>query len=259
MDVKRLIREYWDGRGESYDRSPGHVMLPDVWRDVLRDILKDVRSVLDVGCGTGFLPLIMADMGKEVVGLDISRGMLDVAMDKARKKGLRVNFKLGDAENLPFKDGSFDAVICRHLIWTLPNPEKAIGEFVRVARKKVVIIDGRWSDNSIKSRLRRFLGRIFMGIYERRNPFKNFHYRKEINENLPFYGGVSSYEIVKIVERMGLSARVYDLRWIREKMLESLPVVYRIAWSGRDYYMVGCLRSRTSQSLKEGQIVQPKR
>jgi hypothetical protein len=42
---------------------------------------------------------------------------------------------------------------------------------------------------------------------------------------------------------MGLSARVHDLRWIREKMLERLPIVYRIAWSGRDYYMVECLRS----------------
>lgn len=243
MHIKREIKEYWNGRGESYDRSPGHVLLPDVWREVLRDVLKDVKSVLDVGCGTGFLSLIIAGMGKDVVGLDISEGMLRVAVDNAKKKGLRVNFKLGDAENLPFKDDSFDAVICRHLIWTLPNPEKAIEEFVRVARKKIVIIDGKWSDNSIKSRLRRCLGRMLIGIYERRNPFKNFHYRKEINENLPFYGGVCSEEIVKIVEGMGLSARVHDLRWIREKMLERLPIVYRIAWSGRDYYMVECLRS----------------
>ena len=119
MDVKRLIKEYWDSRGDSYDKSPGHVCLPDVWRSILSDVFDSKMRILDVG--TGFLALILAELGHEVVGLDISDGMLSVARKKAEQRGLRIQFKLGDAENLPFKDDSFDAVICRHLIWTLPN------------------------------------------------------------------------------------------------------------------------------------------
>ncbi len=116
MDVKRRIKEYWDNRGESYDRSPGHVCLPDIWRKVLSEVFDGKMRILDVGTGTGFLALILAELGHEVVGLDLSEGMLRVARKKAKQRGLKIQFKLGDAENLPFKDESFDAVICRHLI-----------------------------------------------------------------------------------------------------------------------------------------------
>lgn len=243
MHVKREIKMYWDGRCKSYDKSPGHVLLPDVWREVLRKLFDDKMKILDVGCGTGFVSLILAELGHDVVGLDISRGMLNVAIEKAKERGLNVHFKLGDAENLPFKDNSFDAVICRHLIWTLPNPRKAISEFVRVSKYKVIIIDGKWIDNPILTRIRRKLGRLLISIYERRNLFKNYHYSKEINEMLPFYGGVSANEVVKALEDLGLETRVVDLKWIREIMYKQLPKIYRLAWVSRDYFMVEGVKS----------------
>ena len=58
--------------------------------------------------------------------------MLRIAKEKARRSKLRVEFKLGDAENLPFDDESFDATICRHVLWTLPNPQRASEEWRRV-------------------------------------------------------------------------------------------------------------------------------
>ncbi len=242
MDVKKVIMEYWNSRGESYDRSPGHVCLPELWRSVFEDVFDSEMRILDVGTGTGFLALILAELGHEVVGLDISEGMLRVARKKAMERGLKIHFKLGDAENLPFKDESFDAVVCRHLMWTLPNPKRALGEWARVAREKVVVVDGRWMDRSLGARLRRFFGRVLVGVYERRNPFKNFHYRREINDALPFYGGIGTDEVLEMFRSVGLKPRIRDLRWIREEMAKTLPFVYRIAWTSREYFMVEGIR-----------------
>jgi ubiquinone/menaquinone biosynthesis C-methylase UbiE len=244
MDVKRRIKEYWDNRGESYDRSPGHVCLPDIWRKVLSEVFDGKMRILDVGTGTGFLALILAELGHEVVGLDLSEGMLRVARKKAKQRGLKIQFKLGDAENLPFKDESFDAVICRHLIWTLPNPKRALEEWARVARRKVIVIDGKWMDSSIGTRVRKFFGRILIGVYERRNPFKNFHYRRNINKVLPFYGGAELRVLLDMFESAGLNPNVRDLMWIREMQMRDMPFVYRIAWTKRDYFMIEGVKSR---------------
>ncbi len=240
-EVKGHIQKYWNSRGKDYDRSPGHVSLPEVWREVLASTFEGRMRILDVGTGTGFLALILAELGHEVVGIDLSRGMLAVAREKARKTGMDVEFRLGDAENLPFSDASFDAVICRHLLWTLPNPQKAVKEWSRVVGDagKVVAIDGRWFDTSGFVKLKRFVGRLGIALYEKRNPWKNYHYRKEISKILPFYGGSTPEKIVEMFGEAGLSnISVRDLSWIREIMLKNQPFVYRLAWGGRPYFMV---------------------
>ncbi len=230
MNVKATIRDYWDKRSESYDRSPGHVCLPELWKSILNDVFEDMARILDVGTGTGFLASLLAELGHEVVGLDISKGMLNVARRKTK-----VDFILGDAESLPFKDESFDAVICRHLLWTLPNPGRAISEWVRVAREMVVIIDGKWMTNNFRSKLRRFLGRLLVGIYERRNPFEPIHYGRYL---LPFYGGISADIVIEMLRSAGLKVKVLDLSWLRKRMGEKLPFAYRIAWTSDDYFMI---------------------
>ncbi|WP_290623196.1 MULTISPECIES: class I SAM-dependent methyltransferase [unclassified Archaeoglobus] len=239
MDVKEKIKEYWDSRCMSYDRSPGHVAFPELWKDFLAGLLERKMRILDVGTGTGFIALLLAELGYEVVGLDISEGMLRVARDKARKAGVDVDFQVGDAENLPFDNESFDAVISRHLLWTLPNPKKAVEEWVRVVRKggRVIAIDGKWLTTSTKAKLRRFIGRIGIAIYERRIPWRG-HYSREINSMLPFYGGSEPEKIVELFGSVGLvDISVVDLRWMKERMLENQPLVYRFAWS-KEYFAV---------------------
>lgn len=244
MDVKEKIREYWDSRCTSYDRSPGHVALPELWKEFLSKLFERKMRVLDVGTGTGFIALLLAELGHEVVGVDISEGMLKVARDKAKKAGVDVEFMQGDAEELPFDDESFDAVISRHLLWTLPNPKRAVEEWARVVRGrgKVIAIDGRWHAVSPKARLRRFIGRMGIAIYERRIPWRG-HYSREINNMLPFYGGSRPEKIVELFKGAGLTdISVIDLRWIRERMLESQPFIYRFAWNGREYFAVTGLK-----------------
>ncbi len=173
--------------------------------------------------------MILAELGHDVVGLDISRDTLKVALEKAKKRRLNVQFKLGDAENLPFKDNSFDAVICRHLIWTLPNPKKAISEFARVSRHKVVIIDGKCMDKSLIAKFRRGFEKLLISLYAKRNPFRDFHCQKDINESLPFYSGTKPETIVEIFKEIGLKPYVADLSCIRDLLRRDLPIVYKIA------------------------------
>ena len=70
---------------------------------------------------------------------------------KRRKDESEVDVEMinADAQNIPFKDKSFDAVICRFAIWPLSNPDDAIEEIVRVAKNKVVIIVGDYEKISL--------------------------------------------------------------------------------------------------------------
>jgi SAM-dependent methyltransferase len=88
--------------------------------------------VLDVGCGTGVLTEEMAGFtGAEVVGVDIDQDLLWLA----RKRYPRINFLFGDACNLPFESGAFDATVSHLLFMWLRTPEVALSEMIRVTRK----------------------------------------------------------------------------------------------------------------------------
>jgi phosphatidylethanolamine/phosphatidyl-N-methylethanolamine N-methyltransferase len=91
--------------------------------------------ILEVGVGTG---LSLADYGKgtRIVGVDISEPMLDKARKRVEAQGLaRVEaLEVMDAEHLTVPDASFDVVVAQYVVTAIPNPEKALDEFVRVVR-----------------------------------------------------------------------------------------------------------------------------
>lgn len=84
--------------------------------------------VLDVCCGPGVISAAAAERGAEVIGVDFSAAAIEIA----RAKAPRASFHKGDAQNLPFDDTSFDAVLCGFGIIHLPEPERALQEFRRV-------------------------------------------------------------------------------------------------------------------------------
>jgi arsenite methyltransferase len=93
--------------------------------------------VLDVASGRGDGALVLAArFGCEVVGLDYGRRNVVAATNEARARGLtdRVAFYCGDAERLPFADGTFDAVICECALCTFPDKPTAADEFARVLK-----------------------------------------------------------------------------------------------------------------------------
>ncbi len=97
--------------------------------------------VLDVGCGTGRTALDVAAAGSPVIGIDMSRGMLRRAREKASERGLKdVLWVMGDAEALPISDGTVDGIVCQGVLHHLPDVRGALAEFDRVASKHAVIL-----------------------------------------------------------------------------------------------------------------------
>ena len=86
------------------------------------------QRVLDVACGTGVVAREFARQGATVTGLDLSEDMLSVA----RRISPEIDWHQGDASELPFEDGSFDAVVCQFGLMFFPEREKSLGEQWRV-------------------------------------------------------------------------------------------------------------------------------
>jgi len=102
----------------------------------LCNIDKD-KYILDVGCGVGVTPCYLAKKyGCKVIGIDISKSFLSKARERAKREHIedRVKFKIADAQNLPFKNRIFDAVICESVNAFVKNKQKAIKEYARVTK-----------------------------------------------------------------------------------------------------------------------------
>lgn len=135
--IKRCCAEAYDHQavrvlvGDSMH--PGGAPLTERLGRILN--LGPQTRVLDVATGRGTSALIFAArFGCHVVGLDYSQRNVELARHSAREQGLsdRVTFYSGDAERMPFADGTFDAVICECALCTFPDKRSAVAEFARV-------------------------------------------------------------------------------------------------------------------------------
>lgn len=133
--TRTAIREFWEREGSEYDQRTAHGISSEPerrrWADALSPIPPASR-VLDVATGTGFVALLLTELGHQVTGIDASEAMLARARAKAAEGGVAVTFVEGVTEQLPFADASFDAVTARHFIWTVLEPERAFAEWRRV-------------------------------------------------------------------------------------------------------------------------------
>src|SRR5215470_5002944 len=90
----------------------------------------DKMSILDVGCGPGYVSAAAIERGATAVGLDFSAAMIAIA----RKNLPRINFHDGDAQNLPFDNETFDRVVANFALLHLAEPERAFAEACRVLK-----------------------------------------------------------------------------------------------------------------------------
>ncbi|WP_159800193.1 bifunctional demethylmenaquinone methyltransferase/2-methoxy-6-polyprenyl-1,4-benzoquinol methylase UbiE [Flavobacterium sp. MK4S-17] len=98
---------------------------------------KNPQTILDIATGTGDLAILMAQtQAKEIIGADISAGMLDVGRKKITEQKLdsRIKMVLGDSENLPFEDNYFDAITVAFGVRNFENLEKGLAEILRVLK-----------------------------------------------------------------------------------------------------------------------------
>lgn len=105
----------------------------------------DGRTVLDVACGTGNLALPAARLGARVTGIDIAPNLIEQARVNAEAENLQIRFDVGDAENMPYEDASFDAVITMFGAMFAPRPDVTAAELKRVCRSEGLIAMANWT------------------------------------------------------------------------------------------------------------------
>src|SRR4051794_6777546 len=200
--VKTQVAAHWDRRAAHFDEDFGHSIGSPAdlaaWDRILDLVIPPGGphdgpfDALDVGSGTGFLALELAARGHRATGIDFAPAMVATAREKAAAQGLGAHFDEGDAEHLPYPNGSFDLVLSRHVLWTLPHPEAALDEWLRVLRPggRLVIIDGaQYNDATAPP--------------QRENARTSPEYAA-ISGQLPFYGGGARGEIEGLLRGRGL-------------------------------------------------------
>ena len=195
--VKQQVAAHWDRRAAHFDEDFGHSIRTPAeraaWDRILALVVpaRPALDALDAGCGTGFLSLELAGRGHRVTGIDFAAAMIAEARRKAAERSLAVRFEQGDAEQLPFPPASFDLVISRHVLWTLPHPEAAVDEWIRVLRAggRLVVIDSQLDTAT--------------GVPSSQNARTSPEYAA-VGDRLPFLGGRSREEIEALLRAHGL-------------------------------------------------------
>ena len=230
-----------------YDNCPGHGIGTGeekiAWkRELNRNLPEPPLKVLDVGCGTGAMGLLFAEMGHQVTGIDLSEGMMAKAREKADAQKLSIELKRGDAEHLPFHDGSFDVLVNRHLLWTLPHPEIALKEWHRVLKNGgvILIIEGVWKDRSFSIRAKRIVSDGLAKIFGHSH---SGHYDQKLRSQFPYDGGVPKETMISDLEHAGFTDICFrDLMYIREIQKEQQPWYQRFAPT-KTYYIVAAFKT----------------
>ena len=144
----------WDGEADAFDDPADHGLhdpaVRSAWRKLLLGSLPEAPArIADLGCGTGTLSVLLAGEGYDVDGVDFSPRMIELADRKARGvTGAR--FVRGDAFLPPLREGSYDVVLCRHVLWAMPDPSVALQRWLRLltAGGRLVLVEGRWSNGA---------------------------------------------------------------------------------------------------------------
>jgi len=140
LEGKSGVRQAYDEMSKLYDTSRYLFWTRKMEEGESRIVEKWIRKlkspILDLGCGTGRYAIKLAKVGYEIVALDISRGMLNVAIRKVRRMECeyRIHFVIGDGEMLPFRANSFGGIICALTFDHFLHPTSAAYEISRILK-----------------------------------------------------------------------------------------------------------------------------
>ncbi len=225
MSVADEVRRYWDADSVVYDDVPNHhptgAAELAAWMAALSDLLPPAPSrVLDCGAGTGFLSIAAARLGHRVTAVDISPGMLQRLRAKSEAGGLDVEVIEGRAEHPP--PGSFDAVMERHLMWTLPDPVTTLQAWREVAPAgRLILFEGMWGAADPLERLRRaargLAARAGSAAGQSRHGGHHAEYPRALRDAMPLGSGTTPAALAGLVAAAGWAAprlrRLRDIEW----------------------------------------------
>lgn len=226
-DAIERIRRFWDEDAASYDRTPGHYPQTSAewaaWRGALEFLLPPAPSrVLDVGAGTGFLSMAAAGLGHVVTAVDLSEQMLARLTAKASAQQLAVTAVHARADEVP-REG-FDAVMSRHLLWTLPDPEAVLRAWRAAAPSgRLLLVESLWGEGQSAADRIRVHGRRLARRLAAAPSGHHAEYDESITGALPFAAGLPPERLVELVQRAGWQTprlrRLADVEWILGRRL----------------------------------------
>ncbi|WP_188193271.1 class I SAM-dependent methyltransferase [Nonomuraea sp. SYSU D8015] len=140
---------FWDAAADTFDEEADHGLrdprVRAAWAGRLAAWLPEgPLDVLDLGCGTGSLSLLLAERGHRVVGVDLAPRM--VARARAKLAGTDAVVLIGDAARPPVGERRFDVVLARHVVWAMPEPQAALARWAALVRPggRLLLVEGRW-------------------------------------------------------------------------------------------------------------------
>lgn len=147
-------RALWNREAETFDEAPDHGLRDPVVRRAWADLLLPMIGppgcrVADLGCGTGTLSTLLAVEGQHRVhGVDFSPEMVRRAREKTAEVDPRPLFIVADAADPPLPAATFDAVLCRHVLWAMPDPAAALARWTEllVPDGVLILVEGLWSN-----------------------------------------------------------------------------------------------------------------
>ena len=215
MLSKKEMAENYDRDALTYDKrryeGKGGEAYLEMHKEILFPLLGPVKnkSVLEVCVGTGVYSRAIFQLGGIAFGLDLSAEMLK----QAKNSGEEVFLIKGDAENLPVKANSMDAVICIRAIYFLPNLEKALSEINRVLKPGGLFIFNFFNTSALRYRVGMF--RVKEGAILHNIPYKEM--AKAIE--------TSNFKLVESVGYSWLPYRLFkSLAQIPEALSPSAPL-----------------------------------
>lgn len=141
MKEKESVRRQFSRNAKDYRDEPLFAEGFELAQMVRSVAVNGTERVLDVGSGAGHTALAFAPYVSECIGCDLTMEMVEVATTYAREQGAQnVVFQIGDAEDLPFPDASFDLVTCRFAAHHFPNTPRALHEISRVLKSGGVFL-----------------------------------------------------------------------------------------------------------------------
>lgn len=144
--IEERVKNYWTRRAQDFGMVRRMELQDEISGRWLEEINKYIPKekglrILDVGTGAGYFAVLLAEEGHRVYGIDLTPAMIEEAKKLAGDRGMSIEFSVMDAQSLDFPEGSFDVVIARNLTWTLPKPEQAYGEWMRVLAKGGILLN----------------------------------------------------------------------------------------------------------------------
>lgn len=144
---KEQVSKMFDNISKNYDNLNRVISFGiDIkWRKKILKLvsIKKPKNILDIATGTGDLAILLSQSNVEkIIGLDISEGMLEVGRRKINQKELshKIEMKLGDSENIPFEENTFDCITVAFGIRNFENLEKGLAEILRVLKPNGIFV-----------------------------------------------------------------------------------------------------------------------